>query len=57
MEQAVQAARKVHALDRVECRRRFEQHFTAERMARRYLAVFETVAEHRGVSLHEEDDG
>jgi glycosyltransferase involved in cell wall biosynthesis len=34
-------------LDRRRCRQRFEQRFTAERMARDYVDVYRRVAAHR----------
>jgi glycosyltransferase involved in cell wall biosynthesis len=40
MEEAVQATRRALQLDRRACRRRFEQRFTAERMARDYVDVY-----------------
>src|SRR5690606_5540642 len=41
---AVEAVQRgVDQLDRAVVRQRFEQRFTVERMARRYLAVYETV--------------
>jgi glycosyltransferase involved in cell wall biosynthesis len=47
MDEAVRAAAAAMALDRRRCRQRFEQRFTAERMARDYLAVYERVAGRR----------
>jgi glycosyltransferase involved in cell wall biosynthesis len=41
MEEAVRATRRIHGLSRARCRREFEERFTAERMARDYLAVYE----------------
>jgi glycosyltransferase involved in cell wall biosynthesis len=49
IESAVQAAGRVHTLNRADCRTRFEQHFTAERMALRYLDVYDRVAAHHGL--------
>jgi len=40
VEEAVDAARDAHRLDRGAIRRRFEQRFTAERMARDYTALY-----------------
>jgi len=40
MDEAVEAARRVHELDRRRVRARFEARFTAERMARNYLDVY-----------------
>jgi glycosyltransferase involved in cell wall biosynthesis len=41
LEDAVQAVRRVRELSRVRCRRVFEERFTAERMARDYVRVYE----------------
>ncbi|HJV70750.1 glycosyltransferase family 4 protein [Ideonella sp.] len=41
LDQAVHAIEDAVGLDRRRCRRRFEQRFTAERMARDYLSVYE----------------
>lgn len=41
MDEAVEAARSAAALSRARCRQRFEERFTAERMAREYVAVYE----------------
>jgi glycosyltransferase involved in cell wall biosynthesis len=38
---AVKALKQIDSLDRARCRRYFEQHFTAARMCRDYLAVYE----------------
>jgi glycosyltransferase involved in cell wall biosynthesis len=40
MDTAVDAVRRIHRLDRAVVRRRFEQRFSAERMARDYLALY-----------------
>jgi glycosyltransferase involved in cell wall biosynthesis len=47
-ESAVRALRNVVGFDRVRCRLHFEQHFTASRMTRDYLAVYEKLV--KGVS-------
>jgi glycosyltransferase involved in cell wall biosynthesis len=41
IDEAVAAVRRVHALDRRRVRRRFEERFSAERMAQDYLEVYE----------------
>ena len=41
VEEAVEAVRWVSSLDRHAIRRRFEERFTAERMARDYLALYQ----------------
>src|SRR5688572_4721858 len=40
IDKAVEALRRVDAIDRAACRAAFEQRFTADRMARDYLAVY-----------------
>ncbi|MFL6694766.1 MAG: glycosyltransferase family 4 protein, partial [Ramlibacter sp.] len=40
---AIDAARRVHCLDRAACRKAFEDRFTSTRMARRYLAVYRSL--------------
>jgi glycosyltransferase involved in cell wall biosynthesis len=40
---AVEAVDKVQNLDRVICRRRFEERFSAERMARDYLDIYQRI--------------
>ena len=50
MVSAVAAVQKLHTLDRAQVRRRFEERFTARRMAKDYLAVYRSLAgEHRSV--------
>ena len=41
IEEAVEAAKRVHEINREECRREFERRFSAQRMAEDYLAVYE----------------
>ena len=43
-EQAIAAARRIDAIDRRQCRLRFEERFTAAIMARRYLEVYARLA-------------
>ena len=38
--EAVAALRRLHSLDRARVRRRFEERFTARRMAEDYLAIY-----------------
>jgi glycosyltransferase involved in cell wall biosynthesis len=44
MDAAVDAARRVHELDRRRCREAFETRYSVERMTRDYLQVYRTVA-------------
>jgi glycosyltransferase involved in cell wall biosynthesis len=44
LDSAVQAVKKVNELDRKKVRKYFEQHFTADRMAKEYVAVYERLA-------------
>jgi glycosyltransferase involved in cell wall biosynthesis len=39
--EAVEAARKIESLDRLVCRRAFEERFDSVRMARNYVRVYE----------------
>jgi len=43
IDEAVAAVERAAALDRRRCRRRFEERFTAERMANDYLAIYDLV--------------
>ena len=47
---AVQAVTKIETLPRAEVRRCFERRFTAERMARRYLAIYQSLIARHAVS-------
>ena len=55
IDEAVAAVRHIHRLSRVGVRRRFEQRFTAERMARDYVAVYRDLIEtpERGPAIAE----
>jgi glycosyltransferase involved in cell wall biosynthesis len=44
LDSAVRAVKKVDNLDRKKVRKYFEQHFTADRMAKEYVAVYERLA-------------
>jgi glycosyltransferase involved in cell wall biosynthesis len=48
--QAVAAVERARSLDRAACRAHFERHFTAERMARDYLAIYRRLAGARELS-------
>jgi len=45
IEEAVAASARISYLDRQECRRLFEQRFSAERMTRDYVALYEQIIE------------
>jgi glycosyltransferase involved in cell wall biosynthesis len=47
LEDAVEAVRKVAALDRQACRRAFERRFTVSRMARDYVTIYERLLDER----------
>ncbi len=44
VESAIAAVSRLHTLDRTRVRRRFEERFTARRMAKDYLDVYRTLA-------------
>ncbi len=44
VDEAVKATRQAAALPRARCRSVFEERFTAERMAREYVSVYERLA-------------
>ncbi|EDL48057.1 Glycosyl transferase, group 1 [Erythrobacter sp. SD-21] len=61
MDEAVAAVKEVIAMDRAAVRARFEERFTAERMAKDYVSIYERlITEHRtkgsGFMLSEEGD-
>jgi glycosyltransferase involved in cell wall biosynthesis len=45
--QAIEAARGIHAISRNTCREAFERRFTADRMARRYAEVYQSLIDAR----------
>jgi glycosyltransferase involved in cell wall biosynthesis len=53
LDEAVAAARSVGELDRLQVRERFEERFSAARMARDYLAVYRALGKQRAVAAHE----
>ena len=53
VESAAAALRSVSALDRRACRAIFDERFTAERMARDYVAIYEALREETGEGLLE----
>jgi glycosyltransferase involved in cell wall biosynthesis len=44
LESAVRAVKRIGEIDRKKCRRYFEQHFGAERMAQQYLKIYQRLA-------------
>lgn len=46
-QEAIQAARKIQVIDRRHCRAVFERSFTASLMARRYVAVYQSLVDRR----------
>jgi glycosyltransferase involved in cell wall biosynthesis len=51
LDKAVSAAHKVALLDRARVRARFEQRFSAARMARDYLAVYRSLGRQRALRV------
>lgn len=49
LDSAVQTVKKVNDLDRKKVRKYFEQHFTADRMAKEYLAVYERLTSRKKI--------
>ena len=52
LDQAVDAARRAHRFDRAAIRRRFEERFSAARMARDYLDIYRTLPALRARTRH-----
>jgi glycosyltransferase involved in cell wall biosynthesis len=50
LESAVRAVGKIAEIDRRKCRRHFERHFCAERMAQDYLTIYERLARRERMS-------
>ena len=53
LDEAVAAARNVGGIDRLQVRERFEERFSAARMAHDYLAVYRALGKQRAVAAHE----
>jgi glycosyltransferase involved in cell wall biosynthesis len=49
LSEMAEAVRRVSLIDRRRCRAAFEEHFTADRMARDYVALYERIVEERAV--------
>jgi glycosyltransferase involved in cell wall biosynthesis len=48
VEQAIQAVGRIQDIQRADCRRHVEQHFSVDRMAREYLQVYRTILDRTG---------
>jgi glycosyltransferase involved in cell wall biosynthesis len=53
--QAIAAARVIHRLDRRRCREAFERRFTADKMAARYLQVYQALIDTRRLEPQQQD--
>jgi len=51
LKRAVEAVKKIDTIDRKKVRKHFEQHFTAERMAREYLKIYERLVNRKKAPL------
>ncbi|RPI52745.1 MAG: glycosyltransferase, partial [Acidobacteria bacterium] len=51
VDQAIDAALRIHTIDRRVCRQSFERRFTAERMASDYLQLYRTVRDRQRSQL------
>lgn len=49
IEQAAEAVRKIPDVDRGRCRAQFEERFSARRMARDYVAIYERLINGRSI--------
>jgi glycosyltransferase involved in cell wall biosynthesis len=49
-DEAIEAARRIGAIDRRACRAQFEARFTADRMARRYVEVYRSLLDDRAAA-------
>jgi glycosyltransferase involved in cell wall biosynthesis len=56
VDEAIATLPRVLALDRGEVRRRFEERFTASRMARDYLAVYRSLLKRAGTKPTQEEE-
>ena len=61
VDEAIDAVAHIPEIDRIDCRRHVEQHFTAERMIQDYLQVYEMILDAKnppnGLGRSEPDDG
>lgn len=53
VDEAVAGLRKINRIDRRACRRTFERRFTADRMARDYVAIYDTLVRNPGATCFE----
>ena len=56
LEGAVKAVKRLGEIDRRKCRRHFEQHFNAERMAQDYLTIYQRLARRESSSITVSDE-
>jgi glycosyltransferase involved in cell wall biosynthesis len=49
VEEAIEAVARIKNIDRANCRRCVEQHFTVDRMVEEYIQVYKTILEKRGI--------
>jgi hypothetical protein len=56
LEGAVKAVKRLGEIDRRKCRRHFEQHFNAERMALDYLTIYQRLIRGESSSITVSDD-
>ncbi len=57
LEGAVKAVKRLGEIDRRKCRRHFEQHFNAERMAQDYLNIYQRLVRRESSSITVSDGG
>jgi len=51
VEEAIEAARRVHLLSRLDCRAAFERRFSVTRMALNYLQIYERLVARAGAAV------
>ena len=56
LEGAVKAVKRLGEIDRRKCRRHFEQHFNAERMAQDYLTIYQRLVRRESSSVTVSDE-
>jgi glycosyltransferase involved in cell wall biosynthesis len=55
LDSAVKAVNRLGEIDRMKCRRHFEQHFDAERMAEDYLNIYQRLVQRESSPLAASD--